>query len=197
MQFITATNNQGKLREMSAILAKYGIDAISLEQAGVCIEPEETGDTFYANALIKAEAICKETGKPVIADDSGLCVEALGGAPGVYSKDYGGENLTDSERCRFLLEKMEKIEKTELRAAKFVCTIVCLFPDGKILSAAGECHGEISRELMGTGGFGYDPVFYIKELGKTMAQLTAQEKNAISHRGRALEKFAEILSQSL
>ena len=193
MQFIIATNNQGKLCEMSAILTKYGIEAISLKQAGVFIEPEETGDTFYANALIKAQAICKETGRPVIADDSGLCIEALDGAPGVYSKDYGGESLTATERCNFLLEKMEKME---LRAAKFVCTIVCLFPDGKIISAVGECHGEISRELMGTGGFGYDPVFYITNLSKTMAQLTKEEKNAISHRGQALKKFAEILANA-
>ena len=176
---------------MSATLAKYGIEAISLDQAGVYIEPEETGDTFYANALIKAKVICNETGKPVIADDSGFCVESLGGAPGVYSKDYGGEGLTAAERCSFLLKNMEKME---LRAAKFVCSIVCLFPDGKILSAVGECHGEISRKPAGTGGFGYDPVFYIKELGKTMAELTPEEKNEISHRGQALKKLVEILS---
>ena len=193
MQFIIATNNQCKLQEMSAILVKYGIEAISLEQAGVCIEPEETGDTFYENALIKAEVTCNETGKPVIADDSGLCVEALDGAPGVYSKDYGGEDLTAAERCSFLLEKMEKME---LRAAKFVCTIVCLFPDGKTFSAVGECYGEISHEPIGTGGFGYDPVFYVKELDKTMAQLTSEEKNTISHRGEALKKFSEILAKT-
>ena len=193
MQFIIATNNHGKLREMSAILAQYGIEAISLEQAGVCIEPEETGDTFYANALIKAEAICGAVGKPVIADDSGLVVEALGGAPGVHTKDFGGIGLTAAGRCHFLLEKMEKLE---LRAAKFVCTIVCMFPDGKILSTEGECRGEISHKLMGTGGFGYDPVFYIKSLNKTMAQLTPEEKNTVSHRGEALRKFSELLAKN-
>ena len=192
MQFIVATNNQGKLHEISLILKKYGIEAISLQQAGVNIEPEETGDTFYANALIKAEAISSATGKPVIADDSGLVVHALGGAPGVHTKEYGGEGLSAAERCRFLLEKMKKME---LRDAKFVCTIVCMFPDGKILSTEGECHGEISRELIGSGGFGYDPVFYVKELDKTMAQLTSEEKNAVSHRGEALKKFSEILAK--
>ncbi|MCL2201739.1 MAG: RdgB/HAM1 family non-canonical purine NTP pyrophosphatase, partial [Oscillospiraceae bacterium] len=151
-----------------------------------------TGETFLENAMLKARAICNATGLPAIADDSGLMVYALDGAPGVYSSSYGGSMLTDGQRCEFLLSNMQN---EKLRKAKFVCTIVCAFPDGNTLVSDGECLGEIISAPRGTGGFGYDPIFLVKELNKTMAELSSEEKNYISHRGKALRKFASLLRE--
>jgi len=187
MKFIIATNNTGKLREISDILSPFGIDVISQAEAGIDLDVPETGETFFENALIKAKAICEASGMPAIADDSGLVVEALGGAPGVYSKRYGGGNLDDAGLCAFLLQNMKNMEQ---RRAKFVCSIVCVFPDGRVLSAEGECRGKIAAEPLGSGGFGYDPVFIPEGAEKTMAQLTPDEKNSLSHRGAAIREFA-------
>ena len=188
--FVLATANPGKIHEMRTIMTELGIDSISREDAGIDIIVEETGSTFMENALLKAEAICKISGMPAIADDSGLMVDALGGAPGVFSSTYGGERLDATARYTYLLEKMGKMEQ---RAAKFVCIIVCAFPDGSIISAQGECLGEIALSPRGAGGFGYDPVFIVEGTGKTMAELLPDEKNALSHRGKALEAFAKQL----
>ena len=184
MEFIIASHNQKKIREMDAILGALGISFSPLPEGAP--EPEETGTTFEENALIKAQAACQLTGKPAIADDSGLAVEALDGAPGIYSARYC--EGSDADRNAFLLRKMEAVPDGS-RQAKFVSAIACAFPNGDTLTVRGECPGEILRELHGEGGFGYDPVFFLPQLRKTYAQLTPEEKAAVSHRGKALEVF--------
>ncbi len=150
------------------------------------LEPEETGTTFEENARIKAQAVMQATGLPAIADDSGLMVDALGGDPGVYSARYGGPGLDDTGRWQLLLKNMAGESN---RACKFVSVICCAFPDGGEVMARGECPGILAQGPSGDGGFGYDPIFYLPQLGKTMAQLTPAEKNQISHRARALAGF--------
>jgi len=189
-KYILATANPGKIKEMRDILSKHDIEIVTREEMGICIDIEETGTTFLENSKIKAEAICNIAGIPAIADDSGLVVSALGDEPGVYSSSYGGAELTDRERCCYLLDQMEKLEQ---RKAKFVCTIVCVFPDGGSITATGECNGVIAPKLFGTGGFGYDPVFIPDGYSKTMAELSIDEKNKISHRGVALRNFSDLL----
>ena len=187
MRFILASNNKGKLREMKAILSEFGADVLSQSEAGLILEAEETGATFEENALIKARAACKALNEPAIADDSGLAVEALGGAPGVYSARYGGEACqNDTERVHLLLKNLESEEN---RNASFVSCIACVFPNGDVITARGECEGVIALAPRGERGFGYDPVFEIPAIGKTMAELSDVEKNAVSHRGRALKIF--------
>ena len=189
-KFVLATANPGKVKEMHEILSGLDMEIVTRDDLGIDLDIEETGTTFQENSKIKAEVICKIAGIPAIADDSGLIVNALNGEPGVYSSSYGGENLTPSERCLFLLKKMEKKEQ---RQAKFVCTIVCAFPGGDMLTTEGECNGVITTVPAGSSGFGYDPVFQPVGYNKTMAQLTTDEKNRISHRGAALRNFADIL----
>ena len=193
MKLVLASKNQKKLVEMNEILSHLGIQVCSEAEAGVDVEVEETGSTFEENSLLKARAVMEASGMPAIADDSGLCVDALGGAPGVYSARYGGEGLDDVGRYRLLLENM----KGQPRGAKFVSVITCCFPNGDVLSARGECPGTIAFAPMGEGGFGYDPVFFIPSLKKTFAQLSPEEKNAISHRGKALEAFKVKLEEYL
>lgn len=194
MKFVLASHNQGKLAEMQRILGQLGVEVVLQSELGLALEPEETGTTFTENARIKAEAFMQASGLPAIADDSGLCVDALNGAPGVYSARYGGEGLDDTGRCRLLLENM----KGQMpRTAKFVSVITCCFPSGDVLTARGECPGTIAFAPQGEGGFGYDPVFFVPPLKKTFAQLTAEEKNAISHRGKALEVFQVKLKEYL
>ena len=190
MKFILATTNAGKIREMREILSELGIETATRKEMGIYANVEETGSTFMENALLKAEAICEISGLPAIADDSGLVVDALGCEPGVRSSSYGGEHLDDHERCMYLLKKMENMEH---RSAKFVCTIVCAYPNGNIISAHGECLGEIALSPRGAGGFGYDPVFIVQGIGKTMAELFPEEKNALSHRVSALRELVKNL----
>jgi len=192
MKFVLASNNAKKLVEMRDILSGLGIEVLSLSEAGVHTAPEETGVTFAENAFIKAEAACRETGLPSIADDSGLAVDALGGEPGVYSARYGGEGLSDRERYELLLKNLENEEQRE---AHFVSSIACVFPNGKLITADGYCHGQILRAPVGDGGFGYDPVFFMPEFGKSMGELTAEEKNSASHRGNALREFVPKLKE--
>jgi nicotinate-nucleotide adenylyltransferase len=193
MTFVVATANRNKLAEMRRILANFGFDAAPPPQAYTEMGPvRETGDTFLDNALIKARSACEFTGMPAIGDDSGLCVEALGGEPGVQSRRYGGGGLDDGGLCEFLLEKMSGVEH---RDAKFVSTVACVFPDGGEVSATGECRGKILGARVGEHGFGYDPVFFLPELGKSMAQLTPEEKDEVSHRGAALRAFAAELGR--
>lgn len=193
MMFVLATGNEGKLKEMRQILSGFGVDVLSQKEAGVTLEADETGDTFYENARIKAQAAAKASGMPAIADDSGLAVDALGGRPGVRSKRYGGMT-NNAERNAFLLKELADKEH---RAARFVCCIVCCFPDGGEISAEGECRGSILFEPHGSGGFGYDPVFRVDGTGKSMAELTNTEKNSVSHRGKALRAFVPKLQDYL
>ncbi len=190
MKLVLATQNPKKLKEMQAILAGLGVEVVSEAELGVKIEVEETGETFAENARLKARAVMEATGLPAVADDSGLCVDALNGAPGVYSARYGGEGLDDAGRYRLLLSALSGQTN---RAAHFHTSIVCALPEGGELTAEGDCPGTIAFVPMGEGGFGYDPVFFVPELRKTFAQLTAEEKAEISHRGRALRAFSAVL----
>lgn len=186
MKVVLASQNKKKIVEMRTILSKMGVEVLSQADVGVNLEPEETGTTFEENSRIKAQAVMEATGLPAIADDSGLMVDALGGEPGVYSARYGGEGLDDTGRWQLLLKNMAGETN---RACKFVSVICCRFPDGREILARGECPGVLAQGPSGDGGFGYDPIFYLPQLGKTMAQLTPEEKNKISHRANALAGF--------
>ena len=193
-RFVLATHNPAKLREMREILSELGLEVISPEEAGVTVDVEETGTTFAENAMLKAKALCAATGLPAIGDDSGLCVDVLNGGPGVYSARYGGEDITDAQRNNLLLESVKGQGR---RDAHFTCSIACAFPDGDTLTAEEHCHGVISYIPLGTGGFGYDPVFNYPPKLKTFAQMTPEEKSEVSHRGKALRAFAEALGAYL
>lgn len=192
MKLVLASKNQKKLVEMNEILSHLGIQVCSEAEAGVDVEVEETGTTFEENSLLKARAVMEASGMPAIADDSGLCVDALNGAPGVYSARYGGPGLDDVGRYRLLLENM----KGQLdRRCKFVSAICCCFPNGDTVTARGECRGTLAYAPRGADGFGYDPIFFVPELKKTFAELLPEEKNAISHRGNALAIFKDRLAE--
>ena len=193
MKVILASKNPHKLTELSVILSQHGFEIALESEYGLDIDVDETGTTFEENSLLKAEAVMKASGLPVLADDSGLMVDALDGAPGVYSARYGHKS-SDGERTEFLLENMKDVPDGK-RTAKFVCVITCLWPDGRKIVARGECPGVITREVHGKNGFGYDPVFYLPELGMTYAELPSEQKNAISHRARALQEFCRKYQQ--
>ena len=187
--FIIATNNEKKLVELDRILNPLGIKAVTAKSKGIDLgDVEENGSTFAENAYIKAKAAYDKCGLPVIADDSGLAVDFLNGAPGIYSARYA--EGSDADRCEKLLRNMEG---AETRSARFISSVCMVFPDGKTVEAEGACEGEIAFSSSGENGFGYDPVFYIPSMGKTVAEMSADEKNAISHRGKALRLLAEKL----
>ena len=194
MKFVLATHNPNKIREMGAILGQFGVEVVSPKELGITVDVEETGSTFAENAMLKAKAICELAKLPAIADDSGLCVDALNGGPGVYSARFGGEGLDDKGRYTLLLEMLRG--QTD-RAAHFHTSIVCAFPNGDELVCEGECPGTIAFAPMGENGFGYDPVFFVPDKRKTFAQLSAEEKAEISHRGKALRAFKETLRNYL
>ena len=194
MKLVLASKNPKKLLELQAILSAQGIEVVLESQVGIDVDVEETGTTFEENAFLKAHAVMEQSGLPAVADDSGLCVDALNGAPGVYSARYGGPELDDAGRCKLLLENM----RGQLdRRCRFVSAICCCFPNGDRVAARGECPGTLAYAPRGSDGFGYDPIFFLPERKKTFAELTAEEKNAISHRGRALEAFGEKLKAYL
>ena len=193
MKLVLASKNPKKLTELSSILSSLGVEVCLQADAGVDVEVEETGSTFEENSMLKAKAVMEASGLPAVADDSGLCCDGLNGAPGVYSARYGGPGLDDAGRYRLLLENL----RGQTRAAKFVSVITCCFPNGDVITARGECPGTIAFAPQGSGGFGYDPVFFVPSLKKTFAQLSPEEKNAISHRGKALRAFAEELETYL
>ena len=184
---VAASGNAGKIREISEILNDYRV--ISCKELGFTDDIEETGKSFYDNALIKAETVAKALNMPALADDSGLCVTALSGAPGVYSARYSGTG-TDEGNIDKLLKETENLSD---RSAKFVSAVVVYYPDGKIVSAQGETFGEILRARRGNGGFGYDPVFYSYDLKKSFGEASAEEKNSVSHRARALAELRKKL----
>ena len=188
MKLVLASSNAHKLEEIRAILTEFGIEVISQGSIGLEIEPEETGTTFEENSYIKAKTIMDACGLPTIADDSGLMVDALNGAPGVYSARYGGAR----SGMELLLENMRNVPD-EKRTAHFVSVITLLTPDGEKIIVRGECEGMILREARGSDGFGYDPVFFVPEKGCTFAQMPPEEKNRISHRARALSALADYL----
>lgn len=207
MDFILATNNMKKLAEMQRILSPLGINVVTAKMLGITLpEVVEDGDTFEANAKIKAESACKITGMPAIADDSGLCVDYLDGYPGIYSARFaniemhGGEcvdnekNADDEDNNNLLLKKLEGVEE-EKRTAYYVCAICCMFPDGKEITVRGECHGHIGFERDGNAGFGYDPLFIIN--GKSFGKYEGEEKDKISHRGNALRLLTKELEKNV
>ena len=196
MKVVLASKNKHKLEEISKITEKFGFELILQSQLGVDIDVEETGTTFEENSLIKAKAVMEATGLPALADDSGIAVDALNGEPGVYSARYGfDESLDDWGRMMLLLKNTEHVPEGQ-RQAKFVCVISFVTPDGKTIQARGEIHGELTREPRGENGFGYDPIFYYPPFGQTTAEIPAEQKNAVSHRGNALRILNEKLKEA-
>lgn len=189
LRFVAATNNPGKLREIREILASIGAECLSLKEAGIVCDAEETGKTFAQNAYIKAKAVFDLCGLPTIADDSGLCVDALDGGPGVYTARYAGPECDSEKNIDKLLGALDGLKETSERRARFVSAVCALFPDGRTVRACGVVEGYIGFERLGGGGFGYDPIFRLPDdIG--FAELTEERKNAISHRGRAIRKLA-------
>lgn len=194
MDIILASNNQHKLKELSTILGEKFDRIFSLQDKGINIDIEETGKTFLDNALIKAKAIAELTNMPAVSDDSGLCVDALDGAPGVYSARFAGEPCNDTANNTLLLTKLRALEQTQPRNRKahFCSVVVLYYPDGKYIFGQGTIDGHIIDDYRGTNGFGYDPLFFCDQLGKTFAEASAQEKNSCSHRSKAL---ADLLTK--
>jgi len=190
MKIVIATSNEGKLAEMRALLQPLGVQCIGLDEVQMCPCVAETGQTFLDNALLKARHYAVHTNLPAIADDSGLCVDALDGRPGVYSARYSGPFADDDKNNAKLLQEMKDNEN---RAARFVCVTVCALPDGSFVDAEGVCEGEILHELRGENGFGYDPLFYVAEYDATFAEIEPELKNKISHRARSLQLLMEKL----
>ena len=196
MKIVLASKNKHKLVEISKITEKFGFELILQSELGVDLDVEETGTTFEENSFIKAEAVMKATGMPALADDSGICVDALGGEPGVYSARYGfDETLDDWGRLELLLKNTEHVPDGQ-RQAQFVCVITLVTPDGQVIQARGEIHGELLRKPAGENGFGYDPIFYYPPYGKTTAEMSGEEKNQVSHRANALKIFNEKLKEA-
>ena len=194
MKFVLASHNKGKLAEMQRILGQLGVEVVLQSDLGLALEPEENGTTFADHAMIKAKAVMQASGLPAIADDSGLCVDALGGAPGIYSARYSGVDATDQQNLEKLLVALKDVPD-EQRTAQFHCVLVYMrhAEDPTPVVCHGSWPGVITREATGNGGFGYDPIFFVPTEGKTAAELTREEKSAISHRGRALKLLLEAL----
>ena len=196
MKVVLASKNPHKLVEIDEITRKLGIELILQSELGVDIDVEETGTTFEENSFLKAEAVMKATGLPALADDSGIAVDALNGEPGIYSARYGfDESLDDWGRLLLLLKNTEHVPDGQRQAA-FVAVITLVEPDGRVIQARGEIHGELTREPRGENGFGYDPIFYYPPAGMTTAEMPSEEKNAVSHRGNALKVLYEKLKEA-
>ena len=196
MKVVLASKNKHKLVEISKITEKFNIELVLQSELGVDIDVEETGTTFEENSLLKAEAVMRATGLPALADDSGIAVDALGGEPGIYSARYGfDDSLDDWGRLLLLLKNTEHVPDGQ-RQAQFVCVISFVTPDGQVIQARGEIHGELLREARGENGFGYDPIFYYPPYGKSTAEMTPEEKNQVSHRANALKVFYEKLKEA-
>ena len=196
MKMVLASKNPHKLVEIQKIVERFDIQLVLESELGVDIDVEETGTTFEENSLLKAKAVMEATGLPALADDSGIAVDALNGAPGVYSARYGfDDTLDDWGRLQLLLKNTENVPDGQ-RQAQFVCVITLMTPEGHMIQARGEVHGELLRAPAGTGGFGYDPIFYYPPLGKTLAEVAPEEKNQVSHRARALKVLYEKMKEA-
>jgi len=193
-KLLIATKNQGKVREYRELLADLPFEVVSLADVGLDAEVEETGATFEENAILKARTYARLSGLLTWADDSGLAVDALDGWPGVHSARVAGPNASDADRIALLLQRLEGVPP-EQRTAAFHCVVAIATPDGRVWTTDGMCSGVIIDEPTGRGGFGYDPVFFVPALGKTFAQLSSEEKNAISHRGMAARKAKALLAR--
>ena len=196
MKVVLASKNKHKLEEISKITERFGFDLILQSELGVDIDVEETGTTFEENSFIKAEAVMKATGLPALADDSGIAVDALNGEPGVYSARYGfDDTLDDWGRLELLLKNTEHVPDGQ-RQAQFVCVITMVTPEGQVIQARGEIHGELLRAPVGKNGFGYDPIFYYPPAGMSTAEMPSEEKNKVSHRANALNVFYDKLKDA-
>ena len=196
MKVVLASKNKHKLEEISKITEKFDMELVLESELGVDIDVEETGSTFEENSFLKAEAVMKATGLPALADDSGISVDALNGEPGIYSARYGfDESLDDRGRLNLLLKNTENVPDDK-RQAKFVCVITLVTPQGQTIQARGEVHGMLLRAPAGENGFGYDPIFYYPPFGKSLAQVSPEEKNRVSHRANALKVFYEKLKEA-
>ncbi len=193
-KLIFATGNEGKLREIRAILSDLGFEVLSMKEAGVHADIEETGTTFLENALIKARIVCRETGEITMADDSGLVVDALDGMPGIYSARWLGEDTSYRVKNAEIIRRLSGVPE-EKRTARFMCAAACVFPDGRELTSVQSFEGRIAHEEHGVNGFGYDPIFYLPDRDCTSAELTPEEKNAVSHRGKALRDMKRKLEE--
>ena len=193
---ILATNNKSKVKEISEMMSGSDITFESLADAGINVEVEETGTTFEENALLKAREICKLSGKPTISDDSGLEIDALDGAPGIYSSRFMGEDTSYDIKNNALIEKLDNVADPD-RTARFRCCMALVLPDGREFVTEGAMEGIIAREPKGINGFGYDPILFIPEYNRTSAELSSEEKNNISHRGEALRKMIEVIKKEL
>lgn len=195
MKIVLASKNTHKMVEFQQILSPLGIEVILESQLGIDVDVEETGTTFEENSFLKAEAVMKATGLPAMADDSGIAVDALNGEPGIYSARYGGDpSLDDWGRLLLLLKNMENVPDGQ-RQGKFVSAITLVYPDGRTIQVRGEVAGEITREAKGSGGFGYDPIFYYPPMGRTFGEVSAEEKNSVSHRANALKLLYDKLRE--
>ena len=194
MRIILATKNKGKIREFREALAEIGWEGVPLSEVADVAEPEETGTTFMENALQKARAYAEAVGMPVLSDDSGIIADVLGDEPGIYSARYAGAHGDDEANNQKLIERLRPYSGDD-RRAHYVCAVALVFPDGQSVTAEGTCEGILRDFYAGTGGFGYDPLFYLPQFGKTMAEISLAEKNSISHRGKALRKLMEKLSE--
>ncbi len=195
-RIIFATGNEGKMREIREILGDLGLPVLSMKEAEAYVDVEENGTTFSENAEIKARAVWEKTGDIVLADDSGLVVDCLNGEPGIYSARYLGEDTSYEVKNRVILERLSDVREED-RTARFVCAIAAVLPDGSVLHREAAVEGFIARKPAGGGGFGYDPIFYLPEFGKTSAEITMEEKNQISHRGKALRAVKAELKKLL
>lgn len=195
-EIIVATKNRGKARDFIGMFERLGLTVKTLNDYEEIEDVEETGTTFEENAVIKAETVAKRLGRIVIADDSGLIVDALNGEPGIYSARYAGEQKDDEENIDKVLQKLKGVPDNE-RTARYYCALALAFPDGRTKTVNGTCEGVILYERRGNNGFGYDPIFYMSELDKTMAEITLEEKNQISHRAKAMRKLKDILPSLL
>ena len=193
-KLLLATNNEGKAREYRSLLEGVPFELVTPAEVGISTEVAEVGKSFEENARLKATTLAAESGLLSLADDSGLEVEALGGEPGMLSARYAGEGASDEDRVSYLLTKLEGVPQ-EKRTARFRCVIAIATPEGGVELCSGECDGVIAFEPVGEGGFGYDPIFYLPEMKKTMAELSPETKNRISHRGRAAAKARELLKE--
>ncbi len=193
---VFATGNQGKMREIRKILGDMDVEILSMKEAGIATDIIENGTTFEENAIIKAKAVAKETGHIVLADDSGLEIDYLNKEPGIYSARYLGEDTSYDIKNQNLIERLNGVEEAK-RTARFVCAIAAVMPDGEVITTHGVIEGRIGYEPKGSNGFGYDPIFYVPEYGCSSAELSEEEKNAISHRGKALEAMKEELKKRI
>ncbi len=197
-KLIFATGNQGKMREIREIMGDLGMEILSMKEAGITVDIEENGTTFQENAVIKAKAVAAalppEMEAIVMADDSGLEVDALNREPGVYSARYMGEETSYRIKNKSLVDRLEGVP-VEKRTARFVCAIAAVTPDGHVMTSEGVIEGKIGYEERGEGGFGYDPIFYLPDMSRTTAELSAEEKNAVSHRGKALREIKKEIQK--